>query len=287
MKLNPPTINTEVSREPTKQDDVKRKLKLVRAGHGIVSSLGQGNLEHAFARTIVSGIKLSAANPFADPHVEPISLALALRSLGIAALGWTPETLFSTIDRMHFGWSEEKAAVALEKFHDTGVIQTDVPLLVRQKIYAIRIVATSDTAHEEWHIFEKIGAAFNDRVAQFGVVEKLSTGECARTIAIIEDIRPDSYSNEVKVYIAAAAHEEGFLTLQPSKYLGMANYALQTMNTESMGVGLNHEIESKIGKNLEILRGNVGKIQNEDIVTIQALKLLAADSMGEQATAHS
>lgn len=283
MKFNPPTLNQPVSQEPTKKDDVRKKLKLVRAGHGIAGSLAQGNLEQAFAKTIVSGIKLADYNPFADIAVNPLVLAQALKAIGIGVLGWTPETLFSTIDRMYFGWSEEKAGLALEKFHETGIIQTDVPIIVRQKVYAIRIVATSDTAHNEWHVFEKIGSAFNDRVAKFGVVEKLSPGECARTIAVIESIRPDSYSDEVKAYIAATAHEDGLLELSDSKYLKMANSALSKMNGDSMGVSyLPGDISSKISKKLETLRQSGGKIETEDIVTIQALKLLAIDAMGDQ-----
>lgn len=281
MKLNPPTLNQQVSHEPTKQDDLKKKLKLVRSGHSIAGSFAAGNLESAFAKTIVSGIKLAGGNPFADPNTNPLALVQALRNMGIGTLGWAPETLFSAIDRMYFGWNEEKAHQALEKFHDTGVIQTDVPLVVRQKIYAIRIVATSDTAHNEWHIFEKVGCAFNDRVAKFGVVEKLSPGECARTLAVMEAIRPDSYSNEVKVYIAATAHEDGLLTLRPSKYLKTASYALEDMNRDSMGTSLNYEIESKITKKIEILSANSGKIIDDDIVTIQALKIMAIDNMGD------
>lgn len=283
MKINPPTLN-QISREPSQQDDAKRKLKLVRAGHGIASSLAEGNIDRAVAKTIVSGIKLAdVKNPFADPLAEPIFLAQALRSIGIAALGWAPETLFSTIDRMYFGWSEEQASAALEKFHDTGIVQTAVPLLVRQKIYAIRIVATSDTAHVEWHIFEKVGAAFNDRVAQFGVLEPLSPSECARTVAIMENIRPDDYSNEIKAYIAASAHQDGLLTLRPSKWLKMANYVLEDMNKDSMGTGLNYDVEDKIEKKLELLRANSGKIEGDDLITIQALKLMAIDAMGDEA----
>ena len=282
MKLNPPTLQPPVQQEPTSQDDLKRKLKLVRAGHSIAGSLKQGNFELALSKTIASGIKLATGNPFADPSANPLALAQALRGLGIGALGWTPETLFSTIDRMYFGWSEEKAHQALEKFHDTGVIQTDVPLIVRQKLYAIRIVATSDTAHNEWHIFEKVGSAFNDRVAKFGVVEKLTPGECARTVAIIESIRPDSYSDEVKAYVAASAHEDGLLTIQPSKYLKMAGPALKKMNQESTGV-LDFGLTDKITRKMEIFKANGGKIEDEDIVTIQALKLLAIDQMGDEA----
>lgn len=278
MKLNPPTPNLQ----PQVDDDVRKKLKLVRAGQSIASSLGQGNLEKAFAKTMLSGIKLAGYNPFADINAAPLRLAQELKVMGIAVLGWTPETLFSTIDRMYFSRTEEQVAAALDKFQATGVIQTEVPMLVRQKIYAIRIVASSDTAHNEWHIFEKVGAAFNDRIAKFGVVEKLTPGECARTIGVIENIRPDTYSDEVKAYIAASAHEDGLLTLRPSKYLKMASGHLRQMNKDSMGASLDPEIEDKISKKLELLRANGGKIGDEDIITIQALKLLSIDQMGDE-----
>jgi hypothetical protein len=278
LKLNPPTPNLQ----PQVDDDVRKKLKLVRAGQSIASSLGQGNLEKAFAKTMLSGIKLAGYNPFADINAAPLRLAQELKVMGIAVLGWTPETLFSTIDRMYFSRTEEQVAAALDKFQATGVIQTEVPMLVRQKIYAIRIVASSDTAHNEWHIFEKVGAAFNDRIAKFGVVEKLTPGECARTIGVIENIRPDTYSDEVKAYIAASAHEDGLLTLRPSKYLKMASGHLRQMNKDSMGASLDPEIEDKISKKLELLRANGGKIGDEDIITIQALKLLSIDQMGDE-----
>jgi hypothetical protein len=279
----PPAPHSQVKRDQN-QDDILKKLKLVRAGHSIAGNLAQGDVDKAFSKVIVSGIKLASLNPFADPNVNPLTLASHLKTLGIAVLGWAPETLFSTIDRMYFGWTAERAAAALEKFQETGVMQTDVPLMVRQKIYAIRIIATSDTAHNEWHVFEKVGSAFNDRVAKFGIVEKLSPGECARTIAIIEDIRPDDYSDEIKVYIAATSHEDGILTLSPSKYLYMAESRLTQMNHDSMGTLVPQDIRDKIRKKLELLKTNSGKIEpGDDLITIQALKLLAIDQMGEDA----
>lgn len=248
-------------------------------------SLAEGNLEKAFAKTIVSGMKLATDNPFKDPLANPLALAAALRSLGIEALVWKPETLFAAIDRKFNYWSDQKVGEALDKFHDTGLIQTDVPSLVRQKIYAIRIIATSDTAHNEWHVFEKVGCAFNDRVAQWGIVEKLSPGECARTIAIIEHIRPDddNYSREVRTYIAASCYEEGMLTTSPSKYLSMCDDQLRQIMRQDGGSEIKFEMRNKISDRVTAIRGQLRTMAMvEDITTIQALKIIAVDACGDQ-----
>lgn len=154
---------------------------------------------------------------------------------------------------------------------------------MRQKIYAIRVVATTDIPHNEWHIFEKVGCAFNDRVAQFGVVERLSAGECARTIAVIESIRPDEYSNEVKVYIAASAHIDGILTLRPSKYLKMAEYQLEQVNFQDIGTHLQYKIKDKIAEKVEYVKAHLKTMTLvEDIETIQAIRLASIDAMGDE-----
>lgn len=285
MKFPKPPAQNLNSEESPDQEGFQRKVKVLKAGHGIATGLAAGNFEKAFARTVAAGIKLAADNVFKDPLSSPLVLSKALKDLGVASLVWAPETLFSAIDRKHNGWSHEKALAALDKFQETGVIQTDVPSLVRQKIYAIRIIATSDTAHNEWHVFEKVGCAFNDRVARFDVVEKLSPGECARTIACIEHIRPDPdhYSKEVQIYIAASAHEDGLLSLKPSKYLGMADKWLQNMNFESTGAKLTSVFEGKIAERYNALKPVISTLAKapESLEDIQALKLLAIDSMGD------
>lgn len=276
----------KTTKKPDSKEEAEKKLRAVRSGASVAKNLLRGNLEKAFARTIVSGIKLAEANPFINPTVNPLKLAQELRMIGIGVLGWTPETLFSIIDRMYNGWSEERAAQALEEFHDTGNIVTDVPPLVRQKVYAIRIVATSDTAHNEWHVFEKVGCAFNDRIAQFGVVERLSPGECARTVSVIEHIRPDrdGYSKEVKAYIGATCHEDGILTLSPSKYLYFADEDLKTFNYQADGNRIKPEATSIIRKKYETIKQADKSTLTvvEDVSTIQALKLLAIDTMGDE-----
>lgn len=261
------------------------KLQLAKATLGIGASLVQGSGEKALHKALLTGIKMADHHPFQDPLENPLSLAQSFKRLGLGALTWSPETLYSEIDRRYNGWDDAKVAEALTHFHKYGVIKTDVPQLVREKIYAIRVVATSDTAHTEWHVFEKVGGAFNDRTAKFGVVEPLSAAECARTIALMENIRPDSYSDEIKIYIAACCHEAGLLTVEPIKWLSMSEAYLQRMNKDAMEEAVSpQEKEFIIKKYLEEKSQTMREIA-DDVVSIQAAKLIAIDHYASSSVA--
>ena len=210
-----------------------------------------------------------------NPDISPLAIMDIIKTIGVQCLGWKPETLFSYIDKNYGGWDSDKAGNALVKFHETGVMQTDVPDIVRQKIYAIRIIVTSDTAHREWSIFEKIGSAFNGRLAHFGVIEPLSPIECANTVALIDTIRPDEFSHEVLAYIAASCHMDGFYTLKPSKYLKMSDDLLSMMNREETGRPINDKIVNDIVSRMSSIAQASAPV--EDFIGMQAAKLLAID----------
>jgi len=282
MNTKPPQLPKPA---PT-QDELDRKrkgLRLLRTGEAVASELHQGKLDQALTKALVGGIKMASdLGLFKDPASSPIKLYHAIQSLGIQVLTWKPETLMAAIDKKFHGWSNDKAAEAIAKFHETGALVTDVPSITRQKLYAIRVVVTSDLPHSEWNVFEKVGSAFNNRHAKFDIVERLSTAECARTIAIIESIRPDRYTNEIKVYLAAAAHEDGFYTLAPSKYLNMADAHLKQMNYEATGAQQNPALVTSItAQKLALAKGAAGV--DDDLVSVQAAKLLAVDSYADEA----
>lgn len=235
-------------------------------------------------KTVFNSIKMASA-VLTDPLSSPLAIFHELQMLGQDAFLWKPETLMAAIDSKVYLWTSDQVAEALNHFHDTGEIKTNVPPLVRQKIYAIRTIVTSDTPHIEWNIFEKVGSVFNDRVANFSVVEPLSPGECARTIALIEAIRPDAYSNEIKAYIAASCHEDGMYTISPSKYLNMAEEHLAMMNREGAFRATSPDLVEKISMKLETIRAEASKIMEitDDFVLIQAIKLFAIDKTGDDA----
>lgn len=236
------------------------------------------------AKTVLRGIKMASPEIY-NPLVSPLFVADTLKQLGAQALALKPETLFLLIDQKFGGWDGVRSAKAMESFHETGVIDTDVPDLVRQKVYAVRILMTSDSAHHEWHIFEKIGGAFNNRLGHFGVIEPLTPIECARAIAIMDAIRPDTFSNEIKAYVAAASHEAGFYTLLPSKYLKMSESHLANMNREETGRTTDDKIVSAVDEKLRAFKAAGSNLESvpEDFVSVQALKLLALDAAGDEA----
>lgn len=265
-------------------EQTKHQLQLLRRSTQIGGSLVSKNPERAVSQLIVAGLKMAGEDVFYNPLVNPLRLVDGLKSIGIGVLGWSPETLMASIDRKFGHWTESQVAEALDYFHKTGNLKTDVPQLVREKIYAIRVVATSNSAQTEWHIFEKIGGVFNDRIAQFGTVEPLTAAECARTVAIIEEVRPDSYENEIKIYIGAACHMSGLYTVAPVKWLAMAEPYLQQMNYEATAdrieVGLKDEIAVKLAqyRNAKMTLREVP----DDVVSVQASKLLAIEEYAEE-----
>lgn len=223
---------------------------------------------------------------FHDRLANPLLLSRGLKKLGVSVLGWAPETLMSALDQKFSGWNQGQVAEALEYFHKNGTIKSDIPQLVREKIYAIRVVATSNSAQTEWHVFEKVGGAFNDRTAKFGVVEPLSAAECARTIAVMENVRPDTYQNEIKIYIAASCHHDGLLTVSPLKWLSMADQYLQQMNRDSTGESLGPALKDQIVQTFEKLRSDPTAVKEvgDDLVSVQAAKLAAIHAYAEEIT---
>ena len=221
------------SEDPDKKKHTE--LKLVKATMGLGHDLAKGHPEKALQKAIVTGIKLANDGLFKTATAHPLQLLEELKKLGIKALAWAPETLFAEIDRKYHGWSHERVTTALTRWHETGLLDTDVNPLVRQKLFALRVLMTSDTAYNQWHIFEKVGSVFNDRIPQFGVMEPLTAAEASVTVALMDKIRPDTFSNEVKIYIAATCQQDALLTVEVLDTLKMVENQLQIMNFDSCG----------------------------------------------------
>ncbi len=238
----------------------------------------------ALARALYTGVKLASRpeDVFYDELAPPLMLVKELKKLGPEALIWSPETLCAVIDERFGGWTRARTTQALEHFHTTGELDTDVPDLVRQKLYALRIVITSDSAHNFWENFEKVGCVFNDRLANFSVVQALSAAECARTLAIIQNIRPDAYSREVRIYIAACCHQDGLYTTKPSKWLGSLDPELAEFNEGTMGVA-DPEVVAAISERYKAYQSNPPSAIDDSTESIQAAKLLGIDAFANEA----
>ena len=270
-------------REPGR---LQTALRAIRGVGAVAVEARSGDPRRIVERAILQGVKLAGEGPFYNPLSNPLVLSRALRQLGPGSPTWLPETLMSEIDRRYGGWTAERILQALEGFSRTGVLDPEVPELVRQKLYAVRVAWTSNSAHNEWHTFEKVGAAFNDRLAHFGDIQRMSAGECAVTVALLENLRPDEYANEVGIYIAACCHEDGIYTLEPSKWLKHFEPHLRRLQRQDTGGESTAELRAGIAAKYTELANKRDDLQLvEDAPTAQALRLLAVDSLADAAIA--
>ena len=247
-------------------------------------NIGQNFLKfrNQLAKTILRGVKMAGVGIY-DPHISNKDLYNHLHDLGPSVLALKPETLMAEMDKKYGGVDSEKISAALIHFHETGELQTDIPEINRQRLYALRILITSDTAYHEWHVFEKIGSVMNGRLAHFGVVEPLSPLECAVAVSVMDAVRPDTFSEEIASYVAACCHQEGIYTLKPCRWLSFADSKLQMMNKEQSGREVSPEIVSNIESKLYIISKGDYKPE-EEFSDIQAMRILAMNKAGDSFT---
>jgi len=274
---------------PPEEDPVKKAkwgLQAVKTTASVARELRGSNPQMALGKALIGGLKLAADTEIDNPLISPLRLAALLKELGLDALAWEPETLMVELDRKYHNWTSDRIVQALDHFHKTGLLDTEVQTLVRQKLYAIRLVATTDAPHTEWNIFEKVGGAFNDRVANFGLVEPLSAAECARTVMMIENIRPDSYTNEIKIYIAACCFESGLYTVEPIRALSMSEAYLNQMISDSRNEPYDTSLKQQIIAKFKELGANVQHLRevSEDVASVQAIRLIAVEHQTQSGT---
>lgn len=93
-------------------------------------------------------------------------------------------------------------------FHQLG---TEISDINKNKIMAVIACMESDLPYDEWHVFEKVGEAFNNQLPNLSHIQPLTPGECAWTVKCLRSIREKPLSDEVKTYIASCLHDDGFL----------------------------------------------------------------------------
>lgn len=131
-------------------------------------------------------------------------------------------------DRDWWDWEPETLWQMLPK--DFGIEVTDE---VKGAIQALQVLYNTHFAHEHWHVFEKIGHAFNDNTVLFGVLQPLEMDEVAWTIHVINTIRPkEVYDPEILAYVAGCAKQAGMVYLPTDLYPKGSQEVLDELNND-------------------------------------------------------
>lgn len=143
---------------------------------------------------------LTLRNLFTHHDAHPIVLDFALiKAFQLEWFLWEPETIWASI---------------LDMF------KSNVSEHNRAKIMAIQTLHVSHAPWEQWQVFEKVIQALNNNVPRFDVMQVPSLEQLYAGIDIMDTLRREEFSSEVKQYMAAAVlHEDVFYVPQPLDFI--------------------------------------------------------------------
>lgn len=118
---------------------------------------------------------------------------------------WEPETLWQTLREDHFS--------------------EGTPEEIRSAIQALQLTVKTMFPFELWHIFEKVGHAFNLNPVNFTIVQALEPDEAALTMGILRRIQPKTpFEPEVLIYVATCAKIAGMVFLPDEMFPGVQKF---------------------------------------------------------------
>lgn len=134
-------------------------------------------------------------NLFTHPDAHPVVLDFALlKAFGQAWYGWEAETVWDEVSQ-EFG--------------------TQLSELCRQKLRAIQATKSSLLPWKVWQVFEKVAVVFNGTLPTFASLQPLSIEELYVAVDMLDFLRKVPYSDEVKLYMAAAVLEDDIFFVPP------------------------------------------------------------------------
>jgi hypothetical protein len=112
--------------------------------------------------------------------------------------------------------------------------------LVRNKIMALRLAATTDIPWIDWDVFEDCGLTWNDIIPTIGAFQPMTPMQMAFAVRVMRGIRPeDPFAHEVKAYMAAILDDHGWVWA-PEEWFDGAQEVLER-GREHL-VGLKNEV---------------------------------------------
>ena len=142
-----------------------------------------------------AGSPVTIRTLFVHQDVHPVVIDFALlRVFGVAWHGWEAETIWSEIHR---------------------AFKTQISEIARAKIMAVKTCRVSSGPWESWQVFEKVIQVFNNNQPRWDLMQAPGIEQLYAGIDIMDTLEKRPFSDEVKLYIAAACHNEDVLFLPP------------------------------------------------------------------------
>lgn len=139
-------------------------------------------------------------NLFTHADAHPVVLDFALTKVYQDSWHtWEPETL----------WEEIPHAFS-----------TQISELCRQKIRALQATHVSMMPWDKWQVFEKVAQAFNGNLPNFRVMQLLALEDLYAAVDILDTLRKENFSDEVKLFMAGVVlYEDVFLVPPPLDFI--------------------------------------------------------------------
>jgi len=139
-------------------------------------------------------------------------------SLGILRLY---EFLNSHYGREWRDWESETVWKTLQEDH----FSEGTPEEIKEAILALQLTSTTMAPLEHWHVFEKVGHAFNLNDITFVMLQPLEPDEAALAMGIINVIQPKTeFEPEILIYVAVCAKTAGMVYLPNNMFPGVQKH---------------------------------------------------------------
>jgi hypothetical protein len=141
------------------------------------------------------GVPVTIRNLFTHHDSHPIVLDYALlRSFGLEWFTWDTSTIWAEVHRN---------------------FKTEISEHNRNKIQAVKTLHVSSVPWDSWNVFEKIIQGLNNNVARWDIVQAPTIEQLFAGIDIIDNVRMEEFSSEVRRYMAAVVLNEDILFVPP------------------------------------------------------------------------
>lgn len=175
--------------------DFFKRLKGAESIKPTAASEGSSMEQVLKATTPDADTPLSIRNLFTHQDTHPLVLDFALlKTFGLEWLGWESVTVFQEIRR---------------------VFSTEISEHARSKIQAIKTLHVSNAPWNSWQVLEKVIQALNNNVPKWEVMQAPTLDQMFAAIDIMDMIERGTFSEETKMYLAAAVLNEDVFFVPP------------------------------------------------------------------------